>query len=79
MTETSVSPSATPSTSLRTGSVEPRLTFVVTDLKQFAYCPRVVYYSYCLPLIRPMTYKMKAGQEAHVEEKGREQRRSLRA
>jgi len=55
-----------------------RLTFVVTDLKQFAYCPRVVYYSYCLPLIRPVTYKMEAGQEAHVEEKGREQRRSLR-
>jgi CRISPR-associated exonuclease Cas4 len=56
-----------------------RLTFLVTDLKQFAYCPRVVYYSYCLPLIRPVTYKMKAGQEAHQEEEGREQRRSLRA
>ena len=56
-----------------------RPTFVVTDLKQFAYCPRVVYYGYCLPLIRPVTYKMEAGQEAHVEEKGREQRRSLRA
>jgi CRISPR-associated exonuclease Cas4 len=56
-----------------------RLTFLVTDLKQFAYCPRVVYYSYCLPLIRPVTYKMEAGQEAHQEEEGREQRRSLRA
>ena len=56
-----------------------RPTFIVTDLKQFAYCPRVVYYSYCLPLLRPVTYKMQAGQEAHLEEKGREQRRSLRA
>jgi CRISPR/Cas system-associated exonuclease Cas4 (RecB family) len=62
-----------------TGPVEPRPTFLVTDLKQFAYCPRVVYYSYCLPLIRPTTYKMQAGQEAHLEEEGREQRRSLRA
>ena len=56
-----------------------RPTFLVTDLKQFAYCPRVVYYSYCLPLLRPVTYKMEAGQEAHLEEKGREERRSLRA
>ena len=53
--------------------------FTVTDLKQFAYCPRVVYYSYCLPLIRPTTYKMEAGQEAHLKEEGRERRRSLRA
>jgi CRISPR-associated exonuclease Cas4 len=75
MAETSTGPSAT----LRTGSVELRPTFIVTDLKQFAYCPRVVYYSYCLPLIRPVTYKMEAGQEAHLEEEGREQRRSLRA
>jgi CRISPR-associated exonuclease Cas4 len=58
--------------------MDERPTFVVTDLKQFAYCPRVVYYSYCLPLIRPTTYKMQAGQEAHQAEKGREQRRSLR-
>jgi len=62
-----------------TSSVEPRPTFLVTDLKQFAYCPRVVYYSYCLPLIRPVTYKMEAGREAHLDEKGREERRSLRA
>ena len=37
------------------------LTFVVTDLKQYAYCPRVVYYTYCLPLLRPMTFKMERG------------------
>jgi len=51
----------------------------VTDLKQFAYCPRVVYYSYCLPLLRPMTFKMKAGIEAHEAASVAEQRRSLRA
>jgi len=84
MAETAVSGSAEPRPERDEGfsieaSVEPRPTFLVTDLKQFAYCPRVVYYSYCLPLLRPVTYKMEAGQEAHQEEKEREQRRSLRA
>jgi CRISPR-associated exonuclease Cas4 len=52
--------------------------FTVTDLKQFAYCPRVVFYTYCLPLLRPQTYKMQESQWAHREEAGREVRRSLR-
>lgn len=51
----------------------------VTDLKQFAYCPRIVYYSYCLPLVRPTTYKMEAGVEAHEKATTDEARRSLRA
>jgi CRISPR-associated exonuclease Cas4 len=51
----------------------------VTDLKQFAYCPRIVYYSYCLPLIRPTTYKMEAGVESHEKAACDEARRSLRA
>ena len=54
------------------------LTFVVTDLKQYVYCPRVVYYTYCLPLLRPTTFKMEQGIAVHEVEKGREQRRSLR-
>ena len=44
-----------------------RLFFTVTDLKQYFYCPRVVYYTYCLPLLRPTTYKMEAGAVAHEE------------
>ncbi len=52
--------------------------FTVTDLKQFAYCPRVVFYTYCLPLIRPLTYKMEESMLAHQEEAEREERRSLR-
>lgn len=52
--------------------------FTVTDLKQFAYCPRVVFYYYCLPLIRPTTYKMEESILAHREEAEREERRSLR-
>lgn len=52
--------------------------FRVTDLKQFSYCPRIIYYHYCLPQIRPVTYKMQAGIEAQDEEEAREARRSLR-
>jgi len=53
-------------------------TFRVTDLKQYGYCPRIVYYAYCLPQVRPVTAKMEAGIEAQVEAEGRERRRSLR-
>lgn len=52
--------------------------FRVTDLKQWAYCPRVVYYEFCLPNVRPTTYKMEAGREAGLAEQERERRRSLR-
>lgn len=49
----------------------------VTDLKQWAYCPRVVYYRYCLPLLCPATFKMESSHAAHEQERGREERRSL--
>jgi len=52
--------------------------FRVTDFKQWVYCPRVLYYQVCLPTVRPVTYKMKAGKEAGLAEEGREARRSLR-
>ena len=52
--------------------------FTVTDLKQYIYCPRIVYYHLCLPDVRPVTYKMEAGAEAGVTEEMRELRRSLR-
>lgn len=51
----------------------------VTDLKQWTYCPRVVFYRYCLPRIRPITYSMQAGVQAHEEAISREERRSLRS
>jgi CRISPR-associated exonuclease Cas4 len=52
--------------------------FTVTDLKQYAYCARIVYYHQCLPAVRPVTYKMEAGVEAGADEETRELRRSLR-
>jgi CRISPR-associated exonuclease Cas4 len=51
----------------------------VTDLKQYVYCARILYYHTCLPKVRPTTYKMKASIEAHATEEDREHRRTLRA
>ncbi len=56
-----------------------RLYLEVTDLKQWAYCPRVVYYHFCLPAIRPVTYSMQAGTRAHEDAAALEARRGLRA
>ena len=50
----------------------------VTDLKQWASCPRIVFYRYCLPRIRPMTFLMEEGIRRQREEDEREERRSLR-
>jgi CRISPR-associated exonuclease Cas4 len=56
-----------------------RPVFTVTDLKQYSFCPRIVYYTYCLPLIRPTTYKMEAGISAHEGAGERARRRTLAA
>lgn len=50
----------------------------VTDVKQYAYCPRIPYYHRCLPGVRPVTAKMEAGIAAQVDEEQREARRQLR-
>ncbi|MCU0491507.1 MAG: CRISPR-associated protein Cas4, partial [Chloroflexaceae bacterium] len=52
--------------------------FQVTDLKQWSYCPRIVYYRFCLPEIRPVTTGMRHGILQHGDEADRETRRSLR-
>ncbi len=54
-------------------------TLEVTDLKQWRYCGRVVWYHHCLPDIRPMTDLMEHGKLSHQSEVGREERRSLRS
>ena len=51
----------------------------VTDLKQYEYCPRVVFFQYCMPGVRPTTYKMEAGIAAQDRVEELEKRRSLRA
>lgn len=50
----------------------------VTSIKQFEYCPRVVFFTHCLPLLyRPTTYKMDASIEIHKQAPYKERRRSL--
>ena len=65
---------------LQTGphELDQKTPFRVTDLKQWAYCPRVFYYHTCLPDVRPVTFLMQAGVEAGEREEDREARRSLR-
>ena len=57
---------------------DPAFYLSVTDLKQWAYCPRVVFFSYCMPRLRPVTFKMEAGIDAHEQEADRERRRTGR-
>ncbi len=51
----------------------------ITMIKQYTYCPRVVYFESCTPDIRPRTYKMDTGTEAHEHERQRAARRTLSA
>lgn len=52
----------------------------MSDVKQYAYCPRVVYYSHLLPQrARPTTLKMAAGLDEHERQAALEDRRTLRA
>ncbi len=53
------------------------MSFTVTDVRQFSYCPRIPYYTYVVPLARPVTRKMREGQEVHREQGERERRRTL--
>ena len=49
----------------------------VSDIKQYQYCPRVVYYQYVLPVDRKVTYKMEKGKVAQEEIEELEARRTL--
>jgi len=55
-----------------------RLALRVSDLKQFVYCPRVVYFSYVLPVEKASTYKMQVGREEHAALEVLESKRTLR-
>lgn len=50
----------------------------VIDLKQYVYCPRVLYYQLILPAVRPITYKMEEGILVHHTAVANEKRRQLR-
>lgn len=50
----------------------------VNDLKQYAYCPRVVYYQYVMPVEHKATYKMNKGKVAQEDIQRLEKRRKLK-
>ncbi len=50
----------------------------VNDLKQYAYCPRVVYYQYVMPVEHKATYKMEKGKVAQEDIQTLEKRRKLK-
>jgi CRISPR-associated exonuclease Cas4 len=50
----------------------------VNDLKQFAYCQRIVFYQYVMPVDKKATFKMEEGKRAEEVIDKLEQRRSLR-
>lgn len=48
------------------------------ELRQYHYCPRVVFYERCTPVRRRETRRMQYGREAHDAEAALERQRSLR-
>jgi CRISPR-associated exonuclease Cas4 len=50
----------------------------VNDLKQFAYCPRIVFYQYTMPVERRATFKMEHGKSVEPRVEDLEKRRRLR-
>lgn len=50
----------------------------VNDLKQYAYCQRIIYYQYVLPVEKKVTYKMERGKLAQEEIQRLECRRKLK-
>lgn len=55
------------------------LTLTVSDVRQWVYCQRIVYYTYGLRLPRPTTYKMQEGTLNHERVAALEERRTLRS
>jgi CRISPR-associated exonuclease Cas4 len=51
---------------------------VVSDVKQYAYCPRIPYYRYALPVERRAMFKMEHGKTEHLNLERLESRRKLR-
>ncbi len=54
------------------------LELTVTDVKQFAYCARIPYYAYILPVPVVMPYKVARGHDVQAALEALEQRRTLR-
>jgi CRISPR-associated exonuclease Cas4 len=62
----------------RPAAAPPLFPLRVHDLKQFEYCPRIVFYNTVLPVDRKETVKMVRGREVELRLDALESRRSLR-
>ncbi|MFN8577125.1 MAG: CRISPR-associated protein Cas4 [Candidatus Sericytochromatia bacterium] len=51
----------------------------ISDIKQYIYCPRVIYYQYCLMIDKKNTFKMDYGSLKHNVEELLESRRKLKS
>ncbi len=58
--------------------VRSRLDLIVTDVKQFAYCPRIPYYRYVMPVRHRKTYPMEHGKAVQAAVEALEKRRGFR-
>lgn len=50
----------------------------VSDIKQYMYCPRIIYFTYVTPVDKKVTPKMEYGKLEHIELDRLEKRRKLR-
>lgn len=50
----------------------------VNDIKQYFYCPRIIYFNYVCPVPVKATRKMEYGREAHIELDRLEKRRTFK-
>jgi CRISPR-associated exonuclease Cas4 len=57
---------------------EPWLPLTATDLKQWAYCKRIVYYQHVMPVEFARTYKMDRGRDVEAAVEAMEKRRGFR-
>jgi CRISPR-associated exonuclease Cas4 len=55
------------------------VTVTATDLKQWAYCPRIPFYRHVLPVRPAPTYKMSRGKDIQAAVEALERRRGFRA
>jgi CRISPR-associated exonuclease Cas4 len=60
-------------------AAEPSVDVSVTDLKQWAYCQRIPFYRYVLPVTPGPTYKMQRGKDVQAAVEALEKRRGFRA
>jgi len=58
--------------------IEQALPLTATDLKQWAYCKRIVYYQHVMPVEFTRTYKMERGRNIEAAVEAMEKRRGFR-